>query len=216
MSESIVSTLTAAFSGEEGAFEWKLLHRFCQLLAQSGAPVSLDTLAQALACKRSRVVQALERYPEAEYGASGNLVGLGLTLRPTVHQLVLEKRSFFTWCAPDALLIPVMLDQPAQILSTCPVTGTRIEVRLSPERLESLSPASAVVSFAKDGSLLKKLKETGCIRQGGCENQFFFASGEVVASWVAEHANFRVLPVEDAFLDFRAFAQQQKALASRA
>jgi alkylmercury lyase len=89
MSESILTTMTTAFSGEEAAFEWKLLYRFFGLLVQTGAPVSLETLAQALACARAQVVQVLEeQYPEAEYDASGNLIGVGLTLRPTAHQLV--------------------------------------------------------------------------------------------------------------------------------
>src|SRR2546426_8072443 len=110
MSESIFTTMTTAFSGPEAAFEWKLLHRFWELLVQTGVPVSLDTLAQALVCERSQVVQVLaEQYPEAEYDASGNLVGVGLTLRPTPHQIVLEKRPFSTWCAPDAFTIPVVL-----------------------------------------------------------------------------------------------------------
>ena len=128
-SESILSTMTTAFSGPDAAFEWKLLHRFWESLAQTGAPVSLDTLAQSLACERSQIVQVLdEQYPEAEYDPSGNLVGVGLTLRPTTHQIVFENQPFYTWCAPDAFTIPVVLGRPAQIISQCPVTGTRIEV----------------------------------------------------------------------------------------
>lgn len=216
-SESILSTMTTAFSGPDAAFEWKLLHRFWESLAQTGAPVSLDTLAQSLACERSQIVQVLdEQYPEAEYDPSGNLVGVGLTLRPTTHQIVFENQPFYTWCAPDAFTIPVVLGRPAQIISQCPVTGTRIEVALTPEHLEAYTPPGAVVSFAKHGGMVKRLKEAGCIRQGGCANQFFFASQEVAAPWVSQHADFSVFPLEEAFEDLRKFTQQQMALASRA
>lgn len=191
MSESIFTTMTTAFSAPETAFEWKLLHCFWGLLAERGEPVSPDTLAQALACERSQVAQVLDQYPEAEYDPSGNLVGVGLTLRPTVHQLVFEKRPFYTWCAPDALYMPVVLGHPAQIISTCPITGARIEVTLTPEYLETLAPSSAVVSIAKDGNILKRVKDAGCIRQGACESQFFFTNPEVVAPWVFEHAGSR-------------------------
>jgi len=217
MSKSIFTTLTTAFSGPEAAFEWKLLHRFWELLLQTGRPVSLETLAQSLACERSRVVQVLdEQYPEAEYDPSGNLVGVGLTIQPTVHQIVLENRIFYTWCAPDAFSLPVMLGRPAQISSRCPVTGTRIEITLTPEHLESFTPPSAVVSFARRGDMVKRLKEAGCLRQGGCNNQFFFASQEVAAPWVSQNADFRVFPLAEAFEDLREFAQQQMALAARA
>jgi alkylmercury lyase len=212
MSASIFATMTTAFSSPETAFEWKLLHRFWELLAESGEPVSLDTLTRALACERWHVAQVLEQYPEVEYDPRGNLVGAGLTLRPTPHQLVLEERSLYTWCAPDALYMPVVLGQSAQILSACPVTGTRIEVTLTPEHLEALRPASTVVTIARDGRMVKRLKETGCIRQDCCENQFFFASGEVVAPWISEHTDFLVVPVEEAFEGMRAFARHQMAL----
>jgi hypothetical protein len=46
------------------------------------------------------------------------------------------------------------------------VTGTRIEVTLTPEYLEAYTPPGAVVSLAKHGGMVKRLKEAGCIRQG--------------------------------------------------
>lgn len=214
MSASIFASMKTALVGPETAFEWKLLYRFWQILVESKEPVSIDVLAQALHGPRESVTAVLDRYPEAEYDQSGNLAGMGLTLYPTVHQLVLEGYPFYTWCGPDALIIPIALDRPAQILSTCPVTGARIEVTLTPDRLESFSPARAAVSIAKDGGMLKRLKEAGCIRQGGCNNQFFFASQEVVAPWVSEHADFIVLPVEETFQGMREFARTLVTLAT--
>jgi alkylmercury lyase len=216
MSTSFFDGLKTTFNDPETALEWKLLIRFWQMLAQSKKPVSLDALANALHRSRESVTAALEQVPEAEYDQSGNLAGLGLTLQPTVHQLILEGHPFYTWCGPDALLIPVALERPAQIVSTCPMTGTRIEVALTPEHLESLSPAGGVVSIAKDGKMVKKLEEAGCIRQECCDKQFFFASQEVVAPWLSEHADFIVVPVEEVFEGLREIALQQKALAARA
>ncbi len=89
-------------------------------------------------------------------------------------------------------------------------------MRLTPVRLESLSPASAVVSIARDWSLFQRVKEAGGLRQEGCNMQFFFASGEVAAPWVSEHPDFIVLPVEEAFEGLRAIALQQMALVARA
>src|SRR5712691_1925983 len=203
MSASVFESLQTALVEPETAFEWKLFHRLWQMLVESATPISLDALAQALHTSRERVQAVLERYPDAEYDQFGNLLGWGLTLHPTVHQVGLEGRSLYAWCAPDTLYDPVVVNRPAQIVSRCPVTGARIEMTLTPDRLESLSPEAAVVSIVRDGGMFKRLKEAGCIRQGGCNNQFFFASGEVAAPWVSEHADFIVLPVEEAFLGLR-------------
>jgi alkylmercury lyase len=214
MSASVFASMKTALVEPETSFEWKVIHRFWQMLVESTTPISLDALAQALHSSRERVKAVLE--PEAEYDQFGNLVGWGLTQNPTIHQVVLEGHSLYAWCAPDTLYHPVVVNRPAQVVSQCPVTGARIELMLTPDRLESLSPEAAVVSIARDWSIFQRLKEAGCIRQGGCNSQFFFASGEVAAPWVSEHADFIVLPVEEAFLGLRDVALQQMALVARA
>jgi alkylmercury lyase len=212
MSTSVFESLKTALVAPEAAFVWKVLHRFWHLLAQSGTPIALDALAADLHSSRERVTAVFEQLPETEYDQFGNLLGMGLTLHPTVHQVVLEGHPFYTWCAPDALLLPVILKRPARISSTCPVTGARISLVLTPERFEGLSPEAAVVSIARTGDLLKRVQESGCVRQGVCNQQFLFASGEIAAPWVAEHEDFLVLPVEEAFLGLREIALQQMAL----
>jgi len=216
MSASVFESLKKALVEPETAFEWKVFHRLWQMLVESATPVSLDTLAQALHTSRERVQAVLERYPDAEYDQFGNLLGWGLTLHPTVHQVGLEGHSLYAWCAPDTLYDPLVLNIPAQIVSRCPLTGAKIEILLTPDRLESLAPEAAVVSIVGDGGMFTRLKEAGCIRQGGCNNQFFFASGEVAAPWVSEHPDFIVLPVEEAFEGLREIALQQMALVARA
>jgi alkylmercury lyase len=216
MSTSVFESLKTALVAPEAAFVWKVLHRFWHLLAQSGTPIALDALAADLHSSRERVTAVFEQLPETEYDQFGNLLGMGLTLKPTIHQLVLDGHPFYAWCGPDTLELPVVLKRPARILSSCPMTGARIELTLTPDHLESLSPEAAVVSIARTGDRLKQLGEAGCIRQGGCNNQFFFASGEVAAPWASEHPDFTIVPVEEAFLGLREIFLQQMALAARA
>jgi len=215
MSASVFESLKTALVEPETAFEWKVIHRLWHMLVESATPISLDALAQSLRTSRERVKAVLERYPETEYDQFGNLLGWGLTLHPTIHQVVLEGHALYAWCAPDTLYDPVVVNRSAQIVSQCPVTGAKIEMLLTPDRLESLSPASAVVSIVRDGSVFTRLQEAGCIRQGGCNNQFFFASQQVAAPWASEHLDFSVLPVEEAFEGLREIALQQRALVAR-
>ena len=216
MSASVFDSLKTALVEPETAFEWKLFHRLWQMLVESATPISLDALAQALHTSRERVQAVLERYPEAEYDQFGNLLGWGLTLHPTVHQLGVEGHALYAWCAPDTLYDPIVLNRSAQIVSQCPVTGAKVEILLTPDRLLRLSPANAVVSIGRDWGGFKRLKEAGRIRQEGCNNQLFFASQQVAAPWASEHPDFIVLPVEEAFEGLRDIALQQMALVARA
>jgi alkylmercury lyase len=216
VSTVVFESLKQALLEPETAFEWKQFHHLWHMLIESATPVSLDALAQALHTSRARVQAVLERYPDAEYDQFGNLLGWGLTLQPTVHQLVVEGHSLYAWCAPDTLYDPLLLNRSAQIVSQCAVTEAKIELLFTPDRLESLSPASAVVSVVRDGSVFKRLQEAGCIRQRGCNSQFFFASQQVAAPWASEHQDFIVLPVGEAFEGLRDIALQQMALLAQA
>ncbi len=216
MPHPLFETMITSLVSPETAFEWKLLHRFWRMLADTGTPVSPDALAQALDCPREQVLETLRLYPEAEYDPAGNLAGLSFTLHQTRHQLLLGERTFSGWCAPDVLVFPVVLGCPARIVSTCPVTAMSIQLTVTPDHIEDLSPASAAVSIVKDGGMLGKLKEAGCIRQGSCDHQFFFTSQQVVAPWVSAHADFIVFPVEEAFQGLREVARHQQVRAAQA
>ena len=214
MSVSVFESMKTALVEPETAFEWKVIHRFWHMLVESATPISLDALAVTLHSSRERVKAVLE--PEAEYDQFGNLLGWGLTLHPTIHQVVLSGHTLSAWCAPDTLYDPVVVNQPAQVISQCHMTGARIELTLTPERLLRLAPEAAVVSIARDWSLFQRVKEEGGLRHEGCNKQFFFASGEVAAPWVSQHPDFIVLPVEEAFLGLREIALQQIALVAGA
>ena len=214
MSATVFESMKTALVEPETAFEWKVIHRLWHMLALSATPISPDALAQALHSSRERVRAALE--PEAEYDLFGNLLGWGLTLHPTIHQVALSGHALYAWCAPDTLYNPVVVNRPAQVVSQCPLTGARIELTFTPDRLLRLSPEATVISIYRDWSLYQQVKEAGGLRQEGCNQQFFFASGEVAAPWVSEHPDFIVLPVEEAFLGLRDIALQQMALVARA
>src|SRR5260370_15616834 len=117
MPHPLFETMITSLVSPETAFEWKLLHCFWRMLADTGTPVSPDALTQALHCPGEQVLETLRLYPEAEYDPAGNLAGLSFTLHQTRHQLLLGERTFSGWCAPDVLVFPVVLGYPARIVS---------------------------------------------------------------------------------------------------
>jgi alkylmercury lyase len=126
-----------------------LFRQLAQLLAQ-GRPVAPALLACTLHLEREEVLSILRAHPELEYDEHGNIVGSGLTFRPTAHQFRMKQHTLFAWCAFDTLTYPVELHLSARITSRCPVTGRSIRLLVTPKQVLDLDPKEAHVSLVVD------------------------------------------------------------------
>jgi hypothetical protein len=86
-----------------------------------------------------------------EVDDQGRIVGAALTVREKPHRVRLGDRQLYAWCALDTLFIPGLLGEDAEVESTCPVTGERIEVSVPPKGAVSWSPPGAVLSVVLPG-----------------------------------------------------------------
>ena len=166
-----------------------------RLLSQ-GRPVSPDQLAASLQISRDEVTAALGQMASVEYDSEGNIVGSGVTLTPTPHRFHVGGKELFTWCALDTLLFPAILQEPARVASTCPVTGANIQLIVNPDGgVDSLEPASAVVSI-----VLPKSSTSSCcdVRGSFCNQVHFFSSAEASAAWLIDHQGAIILSVNEA------------------
>jgi Alkylmercury lyase len=60
------------------------------------------------------------------------LVGAhGLTRRPTAHSLTIGEQRLHTWCAYDAVAIPVALGATVRAATTCPTCGRELVVDIN-------------------------------------------------------------------------------------
>ncbi len=171
-----------------------LFDQLVRLLVQ-GRPVAPELLAHRLHWELEEVRSILQAHPELEYDEQGNLIGSGLTLVPTAHQLQVEQRTLFAWCAFDTLTYPVDLHLSAQVTSRCPVTGRSIRLKVTPEQVLDLDPGEAQVSLVVDVA-------AGCchnVRQDVCHYGHFFASREAAFLWQAAHQEVVILSVEEAY-----------------
>jgi hypothetical protein len=89
----------------------------------AGQPVAPAHLAARLAMKEAAIAAVLWHMSDIDYDADGHIVGFGLSLRPTAHQFTINGQTLYTWCAIDTFIYTTLLEQPAQLLSQCPVTG---------------------------------------------------------------------------------------------
>lgn len=103
----------------------------------------------------------LERVPELfrglassglEMDAEGNMIGAALTRKPTPHHFRVNGQELYAWCSLDTLFLPGLLDEDAEVSSTCPVSGEPIQLRITPEAIVSHSPQAMVLSIVVPGA----------------------------------------------------------------
>ncbi len=190
--DQLAQELSRAFWQGPHAKNLVALFRQLLLLLANGEPVSPEQIAAATGRPREEVVALLQELPDVELDNEGNLVGMGLTLRPTPHRFEVEGRTLFTWCALDALLFPIILGKSIRIESPCPVTGTPVQLQVTAGRVENVEPAGAVVSIVIP-------KTTADIRGAFCNHVHFFSSSDAASRWLANNPDALILPVADAY-----------------
>jgi len=163
-----------------------------RLLAR-GKPASPAQIAEAVGAPVEKVRERLGTMTDVETDDEGNLVGMGLTLRPTQHRFIVGGRQLYTWCALDTLMFPPLLGEAATVESPCRATGETVRVELGPEGVQRVTPPEAVVSIV--------VPEECCstIRGSFCNEVHFFRSREAAADWQREHQEAVIVTVEEGF-----------------
>ncbi len=99
-------------------------------LAEGSSATVADIAAQAgLSVDEIREgIDGLVRAGRIELDGDSVIGVAGLTLTPTAHQLELPAVSRYTWCALDAVGIPVALEFDASVTTSCAHCGTELAV----------------------------------------------------------------------------------------
>ena len=177
----------------------RLFARVTHALAQ-GRPISCEQTAQIIAelgIAPGEARRFLEEWTERD--SEGNIVGMGLTLNQTPHQIAVNGERLWAWCAEDTLFYPPVLDQSASIESTSPVSGEPIRVRLSPTRLEAVSPAAAVLTLPLVEPHEADMSSVGAIWSTFCHHSFYFPSPAEAEQWAAGRKDIEIVPVAEGF-----------------
>lgn len=166
-----------------------------ELLAQ-GDPVTLAALAARAGVDEESVGATLNGWPGVFRDDQGHVVGFwGLALPEMDHRFHAEGgKPISAWCALDPFLIVPVIGRSAHVESKDPVTGEAITMTVTPDGVEDLMPASAVVSFL----VPDKPFDQGVI-QSFCHYVLNFASRDSAERWASERRNIVLLPVADAF-----------------
>lgn len=167
----------------------RILYPLMRLLLE-GRPVPVGKIVERSNLSLDKTQFILDELG-AERNAAGEITGLGLTLEPTSHEYRVGGKTFYTWCAPDALLYPKVLDHTARVVSSDPVTGEKITLTVSPEGVKELSPSTAVVSWTREA-------DGRDIRGTFCRYGRFFVRPQTAKRWQQDHPNIEILEVREA------------------
>lgn len=108
-------------------------HAFVALLVQAG-PAQVAEVAEVAGRDATGIAQAiawLHAHGQLERDGDHLIGAHGLTRRTTAHTLTIGGRSIHTWCAYDAIAIPIALGADAHAATTCPTCGTQLTVTVA-------------------------------------------------------------------------------------
>lgn len=161
-----------------------------------GRPVPPEGLAQTLGRSADDLHRVLSAWPGIFYNENDGIIGFwGLALREMSHRLEWDGNTAYAWCAWDTLFLPELLDATVRVTSQCAQTGESVRLIVSPERIESVEPASAVVSFLEPNE--HALREN--VTTSFCHFVHFFRDRAAGARWTATQPGTFLLSLEDAY-----------------
>ncbi|HWP48513.1 MAG TPA: alkylmercury lyase MerB [Candidatus Limnocylindrales bacterium] len=177
------------------AEEQKVFVQIYRLLAV-GQPVPHDKKPQTLHVSNDVVNDILSRWWGIYYDEKDRIIGFwGLTLKPMSHRFEVNGHTLYTWCAWDSLFIPEIIQKTARVESTCPVTGAKIRLTVTPKDVKQLDPAGAVMSFITPEAA--KIREN--VIANFCHYVYFFSSAEAGTTWISKTPGTFLLSIDEAY-----------------
>jgi alkylmercury lyase len=155
-----------------------------RLLATRAEPIAPATLAEVTGITPERlavVLDGLEAAGRIRRDKDGHVVGsAGLSVVPDRHEIELEGRRFWTWCAYDILGIFGALSASGRALTPSPTDGQPIEVAF----LRGRPQRDDLVLFRPDANLEDGFEN---VYADWCPNSNLFATRELADGWAKQH-----------------------------
>ena len=170
-------------------------------LVERGAPLTAPQ-AQDLIVASGIVPEDADAFLRqvTERSASDEITGvMGLSLNDHPHRLTVADIPLSAWCALDTLFLPSLLRQTATIESLSPVSRLPIKLRVSPERVEDVSPTSAVISIVIVDLNADNMASVEAVWSAFCDHVHFFVTREEAEGWSASRNDIAILTVDEGF-----------------
>jgi len=163
------------------------------------SPKQVDQIADNLGISREVAHSIIQKMCERD--AEGNIVGVaGLSQKKHPHRFRVNGIRLSTWCALDALFLPVALKQSVQVESLCPQTKQKIQLTITPDGVQQYDPASAAISIVVPSPTQGGLESVEEIWMTFCNHIHFFSSQDAAREWFTRRGQeITVLSIEKGF-----------------
>jgi len=176
-----------AFTSIDSAQGFTSVQQLYNYFKEHPKPISIPNFAQLLKVSKKEALTFATH--KGEINSAENLVGLlGLSITPTNHKLIINNQDFYTWCAADTLIFPALLNVNAYIKSTDPINGESIEITIEIDKITSISPPEAYISWVPQ-------VDENDIRCSMCNRVHFFSSENSANEWLASNKDARIFSV---------------------
>lgn len=166
--------------GERALYRW-IIERFA--LARPPTAAQLAEKAQMLSLDTSTALAVLAREDLVHVDDDGAvMVAYPFSARARGHEVTIDGRVVQAMCALDALGIAAMLDQPIEVRSHDPISGSEIHVHATPDGVTAWQPETAVVLAGS--SSCEGPSYCGC-----CDVLNFFESTENAQRYLHENTS---------------------------
>ena len=167
-----------------------------RLLLSTAEPIGIEELAAKTAIrldKLSGLLDELDGAGRIRRNAGGEVVGsAGLSVVPDRHEIELDGRRFWTWCAYDILGIFGALAANGRAISPSPPDGKPIAVLFVRGRPDK----NDAVLFRPDDDLMSSCEN---VYEEWCPNSNLFANRQLATRWADAHSmRGRVLDLDEA------------------
>lgn len=148
-----------------------------------GTAVMPAVLTEQMNTNIKTVIEALRNWPGVHFDENHNVIGhMGLTIKPTPHQLQILDKTLYTWCAWDGLFIPDLLKTACTFTTKCPITHEILTVYFDGQGGFETPMPGIVMSFLES----KQVFDQNIIQQF-CHYIYLFKNKTVAVEWI--HAN---------------------------
>lgn len=167
-----------------------------RLLVTNAKPITPESLTAVTGMKGDRLdtlLDDLDRAGRIRRDEAGRVVGsAGLSVVPDRHEIEIEGRRFWTWCAYDILGIFGALHTNGSASSPIPGTGDVIQL----DFIEGQPEKSNAVLFRPDTELMSCCEN---VYEEWCPNSNLFVNRASARKWATEHGlQGRVLTLSEA------------------
>jgi hypothetical protein len=106
----------------------------------------------------------------------------------------------------DTLEVPIVLNSAGHVESKSPASGQTITLDATPEGVDNISPAGAVISMPLIDTQDVDLTSVEAIWGTFCLHSYFFPSRDEAERWVNDKGNIPILSPDEGFDLARDFA----------